>query len=135
MVDLKLALYTKTWTWLNWLALFLFSIVIYVIFMFVGDFLKFFKSYKTVLTIIQSTHFYLMVILFSGIVIFFDLTLLSLKKELSTPLSYFYYSILRRGVEDKGTAFNTLVSKYKGKKLAQDQDDSLQQPINESYAN
>ena len=51
IVDLKLALHTKTWTWINWMSILVFSVGIYLLFVWVGDLLpSLFKSFNNRLT-------------------------------------------------------------------------------------
>jgi hypothetical protein len=117
MVDLKLALYTKTWTWMNWLAIVVFSIVIYIGFVWLGDMLTFFNSYKTARMTFNSAHFYLLVVLSSTLIYVFDMTLLILMKEVYTPLSMFFSSIMRRKLEDKDLIFEKIVESFQKKDL------------------
>lgn len=117
MVDLKLALYTKTWTWMNWMAIVLFSMVIYVGFVWLGDMLTFFNSYKTARITFNCVHFYLLVAWCAVIIYVFDMSLLILKKEVYTPLSMFFSSIMRRRRENEDLIFEKIVESYKKKDL------------------
>ena len=114
MVDMKLALYTKTWTWMNWMAIIVFSIVIYIMFVLLGDIMTFFNSYKTASITFGSCQFYLLVLFFTVIVYIFDMTLLVVTKEVFTPLSIFFSSIMRRRSHKRDPEiFDKIVFDYK----------------------
>lgn len=113
MVDLKLSLYTKTWTWMNWMAIALMSIGIYVLFVWFGDMLTFFNSYKTAKMTITSVQSYLCVAFFSIIVYMFDMALLIARKEMCTSLGTFFKSIVRRKKEEDSIIFKKVVKLYK----------------------
>jgi hypothetical protein len=117
MVDLKLALYTKTWTWMNWMAIVLFSVVIYVGFVWLGDILTFFNSYKTARITFNSLPFYLLVTWCSIIIYVFDMTLLILTKEVYTPLSMFFASIMRRRRDKEELIFEKIVESFRNKDM------------------
>lgn len=129
MVDMKLALYTKTWTWMNWMAIILFSVVIYLLFVWLGDMLTFFNSYKAAGVTFQSCHFYLLVLFFTVLVYVFDMALLIVRKELFTPLNTFFSSIMRRGKQTKDPEiFDKIVNDYKRReKLRQANEDALRE--------
>lgn len=116
MVDLKLALYTKTWTWMNWLGIVVFSVVIYIGFIWLGDFLFFFNSFKTARSVFSSWQFLLTVFWSSVMIYAFDMILLILDKELYTPLSTFFSSIVRRRKEHEEQIFERVVEVFKEKK-------------------
>ena len=113
MVDIKLAFHTKTWTWMNWLAILLFSLFIYIGFVLLGDNLAFFNSYQTASIVFSSFTFYLIVLLISVTVMLYDMHVLILRKEIFTPMSMFFSSIVRRKKEAEGETFRSIVSKFK----------------------
>ena len=93
LVDLKIGMYTKTWTFLNWVSILLLSIVIYVAFMFGGDVLTFFNSNRTVVELYITPHFYMLNLLFFIAAFLYDQLVLIWEKETETPLSILYRSI------------------------------------------
>ena len=109
VVDLKLALHTKTWTWLNWVAILVFSVGIYLLFAYVGDKFTFFKSYNTVSSIYTSSLFYLIIGFFSILIVYLDYLSLIWEKEVSTPMRILYNSIARRKQDNDPKIFETLV--------------------------
>ena len=96
IVDLKIGMYTKTWTILNWASIVVCSLFIYIGFTFVGDYLSFFNSNHTVLTMYKSWQFYLLNFLFIVSAYLYDQIVLIWEKELHTPLSILYRSIRLR---------------------------------------
>lgn len=93
VVDLKLGMYTRTWTFLNWLSIIGLSLLIYLSFTFVGDNLYFFNSNYTVLTMYTSGQFYLLQALLVVAAYLYDQCILIWEKETNTPLSILYRSI------------------------------------------
>lgn len=91
----------------------MFSVVIYIGFIWLGDILYFFNSFKTAKTIFSSWHFILMVFWSSVMIYAFDMILLILDKELYTPLSTFFSSILRRRKEHEELIFERIVEAFK----------------------
>ena len=115
MVDIKLAFHTKTWTWMNWIAILLFSLLIYIGFVLLGDNLAFFNSYQTASIVLTSYTFYLIVLLISVTVMLFDMHVLILRKEIFTPMSMFFSSIIRRNKEGENETFRSIVKKFNSK--------------------
>lgn len=96
VVDLKLGMYTKTWTFLNWFSIIALSILIYLAFTFTGEHLNFFNSNHTVMTLYTSWHFYVLQLFFLVISYLYDQVVLIWEKEIKTPLSLLYRSIRLR---------------------------------------
>ena len=111
VVDLKLGLYTRTWTFLNWLSLVLFSLLLYLGFTFVGDVLSFFNSNYTVMTMYKSWHFYLLQLLLVITAYLYDQCCLIWEKETDTPLSILYNSIRKRFKEKSEEYFEKVIKK------------------------
>ncbi len=109
VVDLKLALHTKTWTWLNWVSILVFSVGIYILFAYFGDKLTFFKSYNTVPAIYTSPLFYLLLGFFGIFIVYVDYLGLIWEKEVSTPMRILYNSIVRRQKDHDPKVFESLV--------------------------
>ena len=110
IVDLKLALHTKTWTWINWFSILFLSIGIYVAFVYFGDQLTFFKSYNTAARLYTSPLFYMIVGFFVVFLVFVDYLTLIFEKEFSTPMRILYNSIMRRNKDHDPAVFNSLIS-------------------------
>lgn len=115
MVDLKLAMYTKTWTWMNWMGIVIFSLVIYLGFIWMGDMMTFFHSYKTAKITFESVHFFVLCLWCGMIIYVADMTLLILSKEVYTPLSMFFSSIIRRKRDHDDLVFKRIVENFKKK--------------------
>ena len=114
IVDLKLALHTKTWTWINWVAILIFSVGIYVLFVFVGDSLpNMFKSYSTLKSLVSSPIFYFLVAFFAVLVIYLDYISLIYEKEFSTPMRILFNSVMRRQQDNDPKIFESLVNNQK----------------------
>lgn len=96
VVDLKLGMHTKTWTWLNWISIIVLSVLIYLSFTFVGEYLPFFNSNHTVMTLYKTWHFFLLQLLLLITAYLYDQVVLIWEKETKTPLSILYRSIRLR---------------------------------------
>jgi len=98
---------------MNWFALLVLSVLIYLGFVWLGDGLSFFKSFKTANAVFLSPQFYLLVLLTSIVSWIFDMHSLILKKEIFTPMSIFFNSIIRRHREKDTGLFKRVIQKYK----------------------
>lgn len=105
---------------MNWVAILLFSIVIYLGFVWLGDILTFFNSYKSARITFHSVHFYLLVAWCSIIIYVFDMSLLILMKEVYTPLSMFFASIMRRKRNKEELIFEKIVESFRKKDKAEE---------------
>lgn len=112
MVDLKLALYTKTWTILHWISFIAFSLLLYLLFLIIGNNLKSFKSYRTPFKVLGVWGFYLTFGFFLGVTILYDMSIMSIKKEFFTPLSTYFNSIVRRDKETDESLFRQITGKF-----------------------
>jgi phospholipid-transporting ATPase len=65
--DIKTAVFTRAWSWFNWVAIFLGSIVLLIAFIVATDYMSNFSSYKTIWLIFSSANFYLCIILSCGV--------------------------------------------------------------------
>lgn len=109
VVDLKLGMYTKTWTFLNWFSIIVLSVLIYLAFTFTGEYLTFFNSNHTVMTLYTSWHFYLLQLFFLVLAYLYDQIVLIWEKETRTPLSILYRSIRQRYKEVAHEYFERVV--------------------------
>ena len=119
VVDLKLGMYTKTWTWMNWTSIILLSVVIYVGFTFVGEFLSFFNSNHTVFLLYTTPHFWLLQGLFLCTSYLYDQCVLIYEKEYKTPLSILYRSIRKRYSDSSEEYFSKVIEKREKTKEAE----------------
>ena len=60
IVDLKLAIHTKYWTSFNVIALVIFSLIIYIAYLIISNFIAG-KVFSTPLALLTFTHFYLVI--------------------------------------------------------------------------
>jgi magnesium-transporting ATPase (P-type) len=112
VVDLKLGMHTKTWTWMNWFSLLVLSLTIYFAYTFVGDVLTFFNSNRTVAIMYTSPHYWLLQGLFVVGAFLYDQCALIYEKEFSTPLSILYRSIRERYTSAAEVYFSRVI-KYR----------------------
>lgn len=92
MVDLKLALYTHSWTYLMGISLGLGSIVIYFIYVWIADQIIEFNIYKTASLAFSNPRNYLACLICLVSVVIFDVISIILKLEMTDSLvSYFKY--------------------------------------------
>ncbi|CAD8148969.1 unnamed protein product [Paramecium pentaurelia] len=75
IVDIKIAIYTKFWTFINIITLLLFSIGIYIAYFFISHYFKGTYSEFTPIYLIQSPNFYLIIALLNAIIFIFDLVI------------------------------------------------------------
>lgn len=73
IVDIKIALYTKFWTWINIITLALFSIGIYVAYFFISNYFPGTYSEFTPIYLIRSPQFYLVIAFLNAAIFIFDL--------------------------------------------------------------
>ena len=110
VVDLKLGMYTKTWTFLNWISIIALSILIYLAFTFTGEYLTFFNSNHTIMTLYTSWHFYVLQLFFIITAYLYDQVVLIWEKETKTPLSILYRSIRMRYKDTAHQYFEKVVN-------------------------
>lgn len=112
IVDLKLALHTKTWTWINWISILVFSVGIYILFVWVGDmFPSLFKSFNTVYMIVTSPLAFLLLGFFAIFIVYVDYLQLIWEKEISTPMRIYFNSAKRRNQDHDPKTFENLIRK------------------------
>jgi len=75
MADLKLAIYTRYWTIFNFAALWLTSILIYVLFIIVSNFMESAYTYSQSLDLLTTSYFYLSIFLILGLVFIVDVAI------------------------------------------------------------
>ncbi|CAK90837.1 unnamed protein product (macronuclear) [Paramecium tetraurelia] len=75
IVDFKIAIYTKFWTFINVITLLFLSIGIYIAYFFISNYFKGTYSEFTPAYLIQSPNFYLIIALLNVVVFIFDLVI------------------------------------------------------------
>ncbi len=59
IVTLRIILYTRFWTWISYVAILIFTVILYMIWLWVADNIKFFQVYKTAYMLCTTWHGYL----------------------------------------------------------------------------
>jgi len=62
VVTLRIILYTRFWTWINHVAILIFTILLFLIWFWIADNIKFFQVYKTAYMLATTWHGYLTVL-------------------------------------------------------------------------
>jgi magnesium-transporting ATPase (P-type) len=96
VVDLKLLMFTKHFNVFIFISVIIFSIILYIAYFFIADLISVFLIYKTAKVIISSVSFYLSLILILGILFMLDLFILSLDREINTPLYILFKSLIKK---------------------------------------
>jgi hypothetical protein len=115
VVDFKLVVITKSWTWLNVVALTVLSIFLYLPYVFIADKLPdmFYITY-TASIVFGSPLAYLLWFLFVGIFVLADVFFSLMDKEWNTSLHTLYNSIQHReGVISVKEYYETAVKWHK----------------------
>jgi phospholipid-transporting ATPase len=73
IVDIKISLFTKFWTWLNFISLIIFSILLYFIYMLFSQELIGTLALYTPFTLLKVAHFWLLIVILCGAVFLYDL--------------------------------------------------------------
>lgn len=109
-MDIKIALFTKTWTWLNWFAILFLSLGLYVAFAFFGDKLHMFKSFNTVASITDGYLVWFIIAFFSCLAFYIDYFSLIFEKEVMTPMRIYFTSIMRKNKENDPNMFESVIT-------------------------
>jgi magnesium-transporting ATPase (P-type) len=112
VVDIKLAVYTKTWTWLNFIAVFFFSMTFVIAFTWVSDLFTTIPAYNSAATVFSSSAFYFNIIYASGSSYVYYKLLIIARKEISPKLSQLFSSIVRAGKENDAKIFEDTVKAF-----------------------
>lgn len=97
---------------LHWIAILVFSIFIYIIFLFLSYSVPSFRTYRTSLVVFGSWFFYLTVLFFCACVYIWDTFFMILNKEIFTPLITLFTSIIRRDKDTDENLFRKASAKY-----------------------
>ena len=96
VVDLKLLMFTKHFNVFIFISVIIFSIILYIAYFFIADLISVFLIYKTAMVIVSSASFYLSLLLILGILFMIDLFILSLDREINTPLYILFKSLIMK---------------------------------------
>lgn len=139
MVSLRLCLYTRVYNLFTIVSYIGLPFVMYIIFLLVTDNSSRFASYRTAGDTILSYKFFLIVIICMAVVYIIDIVTLILRKEIWTPLSYYFNSILGKGRENEGKVFENIIHhlrrKGKIKKLLKEKNERNDNPFNKEDKN
>ena len=109
-------MFTKSFTLLSFVSILFLSIGLYIIYFFIADQVSAFKVYKTVLALLISPHFYLIVLLVISISVIFDVLYISMVREIQTPIYVLFNSLVKNKKftqEERTSMFETIVDKIK----------------------
>jgi magnesium-transporting ATPase (P-type) len=96
VVDLKLLMFTKHFNVFIFVSVIIFSIILYIAYFFIADLISVFLIYKTAMAIISSGYFYLTLLLVLGLLFMIDLFILSLDREVNTPMYMLFKSLIMK---------------------------------------
>lgn len=103
VVDLKILFFTRFFSWISFASVLVFSLGIYIAYIFISNQISNFYVYKTARALLTSLLFYLVVFLISGVAIIFDVFILVMEREIKTPLYLMFKSLLqKKNVGKKG---------------------------------
>lgn len=69
------------------------SFIVYLVYFFVADLISGFKIYKTAKSLLSSPPFYFMLLLILGCTVLVDITIITLEREIKTPIYHLFRSI------------------------------------------
>lgn len=109
-------MYTKAISLVIFLAVWFFSFVVSIVFIWILDSVWVFKVYKLGRVLTGSFHTYFLVFLIVGTVLLIDVAILVLGREFNPPIYILFKSLMRKkGIKDEARErmFDTLVQGYK----------------------
>lgn len=86
-----------------------------MIYFFAADYIKVFKVYKTVDTLLSSPIFFLNILLLVGSAIIFDSLILIIERELRTPIYLLFKSLMNLSQKERRDYFDFVAKKIKKK--------------------
>jgi hypothetical protein len=97
IIDTKLIIITRSWTWLNVVGLLVLSIGIYIPYVFITDMMPgTFHTANTAFTLFASPVFWLLLFLLTGVFICVDVIIAVIGKHITTDLGDMFRSVQRR---------------------------------------
>ena len=118
VVDVKLAVFTRYWTFLNCSTLLFLSIGVFFGYMFLVDRFNYFLVFNTAYQLFTTFHYGLLVLALSFIIFAFDMLVVILKKECYPSVSSLYLQILKSKREKASSSFRSVNAKYKAPDLS-----------------
>lgn len=116
MVDLKLAIYTHSWTYLMGISIGLGSIVIYFVYVWIADQIKEFHIYKTASLAFSTSLNYFCCFICLGIMLIFDISSIILKQELTDNLVYYFKYLVSTEQQDNKEFYENAIKKSLSKR-------------------
>lgn len=116
IVDIKLLMYTKNFTWLSVGSILFLSIGLYIIYLFIADQVYSFKIYKTAIVVLSSSHFYFILVLVIGVSVIVDVFYIAIVREVKTPIYLLFKSLMERKNithDERSAIFKTIVENIK----------------------
>ncbi len=89
-------MFTKNMSWISILSILFLSFVLYFSYFFLADIFTSFQIYKTVFSLIQTPHFYFILILVIVLSVIVDFFYLVIIREVDTPLYMLFKSLMQR---------------------------------------
>lgn len=96
-------MYTKYWTWVTWFTLLVFSVVLYIAYIWIANYIDIFIVYETIQMLFKTPQFYLVVALNFGCVFLFEAMYVYVQKEYFTQTGDFLRELARKKQEDDPT--------------------------------
>jgi len=115
MVSLRLCVFTRVFNLFTAVTYLGFTVVVYIIFIIVVDSSAMFQGYKTAGTGLLNFKFFLILVFCLAVILVIETLTLILSKEIWTPLSTYYISIIQKGRENEVRLFENLIMHIKRK--------------------
>ena len=118
MVDLKLALYTHSWTYLMGISLAIGSIMIYFLYVWIADQISQFNIYKTASLAFSTPLNYLACLICLMILLIFDVSSIIIKQELTDNLIYYFKYLVNTEQQDNKEYYEQAIQKLVKRKTS-----------------
>lgn len=112
VVDIKLGVYTQSWTWINFVSIFVISLGILMAFTWISDLFTNMMTYNTAVTVFSSGIFYLNLIYACGASFIYFKIVLIIGKEINPRLAILFGSIMQLGKEQDTKIFEDTVKAF-----------------------
>lgn len=116
MVDLKLALYTQSWTYLMGISIMVGSLVIYFVYVWIADQIVIFNIYKTASLTFSTPLTYLCSFATLMILLIFDISSIILSQELTDNLVWYFKYLVNTEQENNKENFEKAIKKSLSKR-------------------
>ena len=125
MVDLKLALYTHSWTYLMGVSIMVGSLVIYFVYVWIADQIIQFNIFKTASLLFSTPLTYLSSFVSLMILLIFDISSIIISQELTDNLVYYFKYLVNNEQEDNKEYFENAIKKSLSKRKPSKREDIL----------